>query len=117
MFNADNLEGTRDRLSEAVAHLDGRLGKVATGRGTTMTAVAALAYGAPHPGPPQPRARPSRTPRRQSGNPAPERRSRRVDAGRVVTRPAPARRGTQPPVVRVRVVTKMSAGVKEVARP
>ena len=30
IFNADNLEQARDRLSEAVAHLDGRLGKVAT---------------------------------------------------------------------------------------
>ena len=30
IFNAENLEQARDRLSEAVAHLDGRLGKVAT---------------------------------------------------------------------------------------
>src|SRR4051794_23941156 len=30
IFNADNLEQARDRLSEAVAHLDGRLAKVAT---------------------------------------------------------------------------------------
>ena len=30
IFNADKLEQARDRLSEAVAHLDGRLGKVAT---------------------------------------------------------------------------------------
>src|SRR5438477_294978 len=29
IFNAENLEQARDRLSEAVAHLDGRLGKVA----------------------------------------------------------------------------------------
>ena len=29
IFNADSLEQARDRLSEAVAHLDGRLGKVA----------------------------------------------------------------------------------------
>ena len=29
MFNADNLAQARDRLSEAVAHLDGRLGKAA----------------------------------------------------------------------------------------
>jgi putative transposase len=29
IFNADTLEQARDRLSEAVAHLDGRLGKVA----------------------------------------------------------------------------------------
>jgi putative transposase len=29
IFNADSLAETRDRLSEAVAHLDGRLGKVA----------------------------------------------------------------------------------------
>jgi putative transposase len=30
IFNADSLAQARDRLSEAVAHLDGRLGKVAT---------------------------------------------------------------------------------------
>jgi putative transposase len=30
IFNADSLAKARDRLSEAVAHLDGRLGKVAT---------------------------------------------------------------------------------------
>ena len=30
IFNADTIEQARDRLSEAVAHLDGRLGKVAT---------------------------------------------------------------------------------------
>ncbi len=30
VFNAENLDQARDRLSEAVAHLDGRLGKVAT---------------------------------------------------------------------------------------
>src|SRR4051794_11934877 len=30
IFNADDIEQARDRLSEAVAHLDGRLGKVAT---------------------------------------------------------------------------------------
>jgi putative transposase len=30
IFNADSLEQARDRLSEAVAHLDGRMGKVAT---------------------------------------------------------------------------------------
>ncbi len=30
VFNADSLAQARDRLSEAVAHLDGRLGKVAT---------------------------------------------------------------------------------------
>ena len=30
IFNAENLEQARDRLSEAVAHLDGRLAKVAT---------------------------------------------------------------------------------------
>ena len=30
IFNADSLPQARDRLSEAVAHLDGRLGKVAT---------------------------------------------------------------------------------------
>ena len=30
IFNAENLAQARDRLSEAVAHLDGRLGKVAT---------------------------------------------------------------------------------------
>jgi transposase-like protein len=30
IFNAENLPQARDRLSEAVAHLDGRLGKVAT---------------------------------------------------------------------------------------
>src|SRR3954467_4803291 len=30
IFNADNLEQARDRLSEAVAHLDGRMPKVAT---------------------------------------------------------------------------------------
>jgi transposase-like protein len=30
IFNADSLGQARDRLSEAVAHLDGRLGKVAT---------------------------------------------------------------------------------------
>src|SRR3954467_15776370 len=30
IFNAENLERARDRLSEAVAHLDGRLPKVAT---------------------------------------------------------------------------------------
>src|ERR671916_724268 len=30
IFNADNLDQARDRLSEAVAHLDGRLAKVAT---------------------------------------------------------------------------------------
>jgi len=30
IFNADNAAQARDRLSEAVAHLDGRLGKVAT---------------------------------------------------------------------------------------
>jgi putative transposase len=30
IFNADTLEQARDRLSEAVAHLDGRMGKVAT---------------------------------------------------------------------------------------
>src|ERR671936_163702 len=29
IFNAENLAGARDRLSEAVAHLDGRLGKAA----------------------------------------------------------------------------------------
>jgi putative transposase len=29
IFNAENLEQARDRLSEAVAHLDGRMGKVA----------------------------------------------------------------------------------------
>jgi putative transposase len=29
IFNADSLEQARDRLSEAVAHLDGRLGKIA----------------------------------------------------------------------------------------
>src|SRR3954470_23975489 len=29
IFNAENVEQARDRLSEAVAHLDGRLGKVA----------------------------------------------------------------------------------------
>jgi len=29
LFNADSLEQARDRLSEAVAHLDGRLGKIA----------------------------------------------------------------------------------------
>jgi putative transposase len=29
IFNADSLAQARDRLSEAVAHLDGRLGKVA----------------------------------------------------------------------------------------
>ena len=29
IFNAENLEQARDRLSEAVAHLDGRLGKIA----------------------------------------------------------------------------------------
>jgi putative transposase len=30
IFNADSLAQARDRLSEAVAHLDGRLGKIAT---------------------------------------------------------------------------------------
>ncbi|MDA0167337.1 transposase, partial [Solirubrobacter ginsenosidimutans] len=30
IFAADNLEQARDRLSEAVAHLDGRLGRIAT---------------------------------------------------------------------------------------
>jgi putative transposase len=30
VFNADSLAQARDRLSEAVAHLDGRLGKIAT---------------------------------------------------------------------------------------
>jgi transposase-like protein len=30
VFNADSLDQARDRLSEAVAHLDGRLGKIAT---------------------------------------------------------------------------------------
>jgi putative transposase len=30
IFNADSVEQARDRLSEAVAHLDGRTGKVAT---------------------------------------------------------------------------------------
>ena len=30
IFNADSLEQARDRLSEAVAHLDGHMGKVAT---------------------------------------------------------------------------------------
>ena len=30
IFDADSLEQARDRLSEAVAHLDGRLGKIAT---------------------------------------------------------------------------------------
>ena len=30
IFNADSLEQARDRLSEAVAHLDGRLGKIAS---------------------------------------------------------------------------------------
>ncbi len=30
IFNADTLDQARDRLSEAVAHLDGRMGKVAT---------------------------------------------------------------------------------------
>src|SRR5829696_8305389 len=30
IFNADNLAEARDRLSEAVAHLDGRLAKLAT---------------------------------------------------------------------------------------
>ena len=30
IFNAEGLAQARDRLSEAVAHLDGRLGKVAT---------------------------------------------------------------------------------------
>src|SRR4029450_3930821 len=30
VFNAEDLARARDRLSEAVAHLDGRLGKVAT---------------------------------------------------------------------------------------
>src|ERR1044071_5602894 len=30
IFNADSLEQARDRLSEAVAHLDGRVGKVAS---------------------------------------------------------------------------------------
>jgi putative transposase len=30
IFNAENAAQARDRLSEAVAHLDGRLGKVAT---------------------------------------------------------------------------------------
>jgi putative transposase len=30
IFNADSLEQARDRLSEAVAHLDGRLSKIAT---------------------------------------------------------------------------------------
>jgi len=30
IFAAENLEQARDRLSEAVAHLDGRLGKIAT---------------------------------------------------------------------------------------
>jgi putative transposase len=30
IFNCDSLAQARDRLSEAVAHLDGRLGKVAT---------------------------------------------------------------------------------------
>jgi putative transposase len=29
IFNADSLDQARDRLSEAVAHLDGRMGKVA----------------------------------------------------------------------------------------
>src|SRR4051812_30328393 len=30
IFNADSLKQARDRLSEAVAHLDGRLAKIAT---------------------------------------------------------------------------------------
>jgi putative transposase len=30
IFNADSREQARDRLSEAVAHLDGRLPKIAT---------------------------------------------------------------------------------------
>ena len=30
IFNAENLDQARDRLSEAIAHLDGRMGKVAT---------------------------------------------------------------------------------------
>ena len=30
IFNSDHLEQARDRLSEAVAHLDGRLSKIAT---------------------------------------------------------------------------------------
>jgi hypothetical protein len=29
IFNADSLAQARDRLSEAVAHLDGRMGKIA----------------------------------------------------------------------------------------
>jgi putative transposase len=46
VFNADSLEQARDRLSEAVAHLDGRLSKIASMLEDAETEILAF-YGFP----------------------------------------------------------------------